>query len=94
MFVYARDPYHRIDVLASSRPVRVVIGGETVAETRRPYLLFETSLPTRYYIPAEDVRMDLLEPGSLKTRCPYKGVASYWLVKLGERVWQAYLQGV
>src|SRR5438874_262352 len=76
----------RVDVLASSRHVRVVIAEETVAETRRPYLLFETSLPTRYYIPRADVRMDVLEPTSTTTRCPYKGVASYWSVKSGDHV--------
>jgi uncharacterized protein (DUF427 family) len=86
VFVHARDPHKRVDVLASSRHVRVVIGDETVAETRRPYLLFETSLPTRYYIPREDVRLELLEPSSLTTRCPYKGIASYWSVKIGDRV--------
>jgi uncharacterized protein (DUF427 family) len=86
VFVHARDPHKRVDVLASSRHVRVVVGGETVAETRRPYLLFETSLPTRYYIPREDVRLELLEPSSLSTRCPYKGIASYWSVKSGDQV--------
>jgi uncharacterized protein (DUF427 family) len=86
VFVHARDPYKRVDVLASSRLVRVVIAGETVAETRRPFLLFETSLPTRYYIPREDVRMDLLDPSNLRTHCPYKGIASYWSVRIGDHV--------
>ncbi len=84
VFVHARDPHTRVDVLASSRHVRVVIAGHTVADTHRPHLLFETSLPTRYYIPREDVRMDLLEPTELTTRCPYKGIASYWSVKFGD----------
>ncbi len=83
IFAHARDPYHRVDVLPSSRHVRVVIAGMTVADTRRPWLLFETTLPTRYYIPPDDVRMDVLEPTSLVTRCPYKGLASYWSVKIG-----------
>jgi uncharacterized protein (DUF427 family) len=86
VFVHARDPHKRVDVVASSRYVRVVIAGETVAETRRPYLLFETGLPTRYYIPREDVRMDLLEPAGLQTRCPYKGIASYWSVRIGDHI--------
>jgi uncharacterized protein (DUF427 family) len=86
VFIHARDPHKRVDVLASSRHVRVVIAEETVAETRRPYLLFETSLPTRYYIPRADVRMDVLEPTSMTTRCPYKGIASYWSVKSGDHV--------
>ncbi|MFI5266682.1 MAG: DUF427 domain-containing protein [Chloroflexota bacterium] len=78
IFVHPRDPHKRIDVLRSSRHVRVVLGGETIADTRRPSLLFETHLPTRYYIPRGDVRMDLLAPTDTHTRCPYKGVASYW----------------
>lgn len=86
VFAHARDPYHRVDVLASSRHVRIVIGGVTVAETRRPFLLFETSLPTRYYIPRSDVRMDLLTPSSLTSVCPYKGIAAYWSVQVGDAV--------
>ena len=73
----------RVDVLKSTRHVRVVVGGETVAETHRPSLLFETGMPVRYYIPQEDVRMDLLEPTDTEWRCPYKGVAGYWSVKAG-----------
>jgi uncharacterized protein (DUF427 family) len=86
VFVHPRDPYHRIDVLNSSRHVRVVVGGQVVAETRRPRLLFETSLPTRYYIPKLDVRMDLLEPSTTRTQCPYKGTASYWSVRSDDAV--------
>jgi uncharacterized protein (DUF427 family) len=81
VFVHARDPYHRVDVLNSSRHVRVEIDGQTVAETRRPRLLFETNLPTRYYIPKLDVRLDLLQPTDTVTACPYKGVARYWKVR-------------
>jgi uncharacterized protein (DUF427 family) len=88
VFVHARDPHTRVDVLPSSRHVRVVIDGVVVAETRRPHLLFETTLPTRYYIPREDVRMELFEPTGLKTRCPYKGIASYWNVRAGQRIAQ------
>lgn len=81
VFVHARDPYHRVDVRDSSRHVRVVIEGELVAETRRPKLLFETGLPTRYYIPRDDVRSDLLEESDRHTGCPYKGTASYYSVR-------------
>ena len=84
VFVHARDPYHRVDVVNSSGHVRVVIAGETIAQTHRPRLLFETGLPTRYYIPKLDVRMDLLEPSDTKTRCPYKGEASYWSARIGD----------
>jgi uncharacterized protein (DUF427 family) len=78
VYGHARDPYHRVDVLSSSRHVAVSIDGETIAETRRPHPLFETGLPTRYYIPKVDVRMELLTPGTRQTICPYKGTASYW----------------
>lgn len=73
IFVHPRDPYSRIDVLASSRHVRVSVEGQELAETDRPMLLFETSLPTRYYIPKDDVRMDLLEVSGHVTECAYKG---------------------
>jgi uncharacterized protein (DUF427 family) len=86
VFVHARSPYTRVDVLASSRHVQVVVGGEIVADTHRPRLLFETGLPVRFYIPKLDVRMDLLEPTDSRTQCPYKGTAQYWSVRIGERV--------
>ena len=88
IFVHPRDPYKRIDTIPSSRNIRVEVAGVTVAETKRPYLLFETDLPTRYYIPAEDVKMGLLQPSDSHTRCPYKGVASYWSVKIGDKVFK------
>jgi uncharacterized protein (DUF427 family) len=87
VFVHPRDPYHRVDILDSSRRVRVLVNGEVVAETDRPKILFETALPPRYYIPPEDVRTDLLEPTDSNSRCPYKGIASYWTVETdGERL--------
>ena len=80
VFVHPRNPYHRVDVVNSSRHVKVVVGGVVVAETRRPRLLFETGLPTRYYIPKIDTRLDLMTPTNTSTRCPYKGKATYWSV--------------
>jgi uncharacterized protein (DUF427 family) len=84
VFVHPRDPYHRVDVLRSSRHVRVEVNGVTVADTHRPTFLFETKLPTRYYIPKQDIRMDLLVPTQKHTSCPYKGTASYWSVRAGD----------
>jgi uncharacterized protein (DUF427 family) len=81
VFVHPRDPYHRIDVLHSSRHIEVILGGEKVAESRRPALLFETGLPARYYLPKLDVRMDLLAPSETITHCPYKGDASHFSAK-------------
>ncbi|MCA1688711.1 MAG: DUF427 domain-containing protein [Actinobacteria bacterium] len=87
VFVHPRDPYHRVDILESSRRIRVRVNGEVVAETGRPKVLFETGLPPRYYIPPEDVREDVLLESEKTTQCPYKGVASYWSVEAGgERV--------
>jgi uncharacterized protein (DUF427 family) len=83
VYVHARDPYKRVDVLHSSRHVRVVVEGELMAETRRPSLLFETGLPTRYYLPKADVRMERLIPTATETRCPYKGLASYYSIRTG-----------
>jgi len=78
VFVHPRSPYARIDILPSSRHVRALIDGVVVADSHRPWLLFETGLPVRYYFPKVDVRMDLLEPTESHTACPYKGTASYW----------------
>jgi uncharacterized protein (DUF427 family) len=78
--VHPRDPYHRVDVVQSSRHVVVRLGDEVLAESTRPLALFETGLPTRWYLPEEDVRMDLLEPSDKRTGCAYKGFASYWSV--------------
>ena len=84
IFVHARDPHVRIDALKSSRPMRVVHKGVTLADTTRPVLLFETGLRTRYYIPTEDVAMEHLVPSSSETACPYKGTARYWSAKIGD----------
>ena len=81
VFVHARDPYARIDTLHSTARVEVVLDGALIADTVRPVLLFETHLPTRFYIPKADVRLDRLVPSGTQTRCPYKGVASYWSAK-------------
>jgi uncharacterized protein (DUF427 family) len=93
---HPRDPFHRIDLRASRRRVQIVIAGETIADSDRALFLFETGLPTRYYLPPEDVRADLLEPSDKTTVCPYKGIASYWSVRIGgkrfENVVWSYLE--
>jgi uncharacterized protein (DUF427 family) len=85
VYVHARSPYTRIDVLSSSRHVRVVVDGVTVAESNQPRILFETGLPPRYYLPLTDVRQELLRPSDSSTQCPYKGTAAYWSVQTPER---------
>jgi uncharacterized protein (DUF427 family) len=86
VFVHPRSPYARIDILPSSRHVRVEIDGVTVGDSTSPRLLFETGLPVRYYLPKTHVRMDLLEHTDTSTGCPYKGQAEYWSVRVGDQV--------
>jgi uncharacterized protein (DUF427 family) len=74
---HLRDPYHRVDVRSTSRHVRVVAGDEVIAQSRRAVLLSETGLLNRFYLPADDVRTELLELSGTHTVCPYKGTASY-----------------
>lgn len=83
------DPFHRVDVRASSR--RVVVrprgaAGEVIAEAARPWLLSETGLPNRFYLPLDAVRPGVLEPSPTRSHCPYKGDATYWSVRIGDRL--------
>jgi uncharacterized protein (DUF427 family) len=86
VYVHARNPYTRVDILGSSRHVRVVLDGVTVADSHQPRILFETGLIPRYYLPMSDVRYDLLRPSDRQTHCPYKGTAAYFSVDTGTRV--------
>ena len=86
VFTHPRDPYTRVDIMASSRHVRVEVDGVTVADSTSPRLLFETGLPVRYYLPKPHVRMDLLMPSDTVSHCPYKGEAEWWSVRAGDRV--------
>ena len=83
VYTHARDPHTRVDILASTRHVRVELDGVAVADSRQPRILFETGLPPRYYLPLTDLRMDLLRPSEASSHCPYKGTASYWSVDTG-----------
>ncbi|KAL1964925.1 hypothetical protein VTN77DRAFT_6278 [Rasamsonia byssochlamydoides] len=82
IYVHPKDPYKRIDILPSSKHIRVEIDGVEVANTKKPKLLYETGLPIRSYIPMTDVRLDLLTPSDRVTSCPYKGDANYLEVHL------------
>jgi uncharacterized protein (DUF427 family) len=86
VFTHPRDPYTRVDILPSSRHVRVEVDGVTIAESANPTLLFETGLPVRYYLPQTHVRMDLLTPTDSVSHCPYKGEAEWWSVRAGDEV--------
>ncbi len=87
IYGHPRNPYARVDALRSHRHVTVAVDGVALAETRSPVLLFETGLPTRYYIDQTDVMFEHLEPTSTQTLCPYKGVTSaYWSVRAGDAI--------
>jgi uncharacterized protein (DUF427 family) len=82
---HPRNPYVRVDALRSHRHVRVELEGSVLGETDDPVLLFETGLPTRYYLDRTDVNFDHLVPSGTQTLCPYKGVTSgYWSVRAGD----------
>jgi uncharacterized protein (DUF427 family) len=86
VFVHPRDPYSRVDILASSRHVRVELAGVTLAESSSPRLLFETGLPVRYYLPKPHVRLDLLVPSETVTHCPYKGTTEHFSARIEDVV--------
>ena len=86
VFVHPRNPYVRVDALRSSRPVRVELDGVVLAETASAVFVFETGLPTRYYVPRTDVDFSHLTPADTVTECPYKGRTSgYWSIQAGGR---------
>ncbi|HEV2059947.1 MAG TPA: DUF427 domain-containing protein [Solirubrobacteraceae bacterium] len=78
-----RDPYHRVDVHTSSRPVRVLAAGELIAQSAHPTLVFETSMPVRAYLPRGEVRAGHLRPSDTTATDPYIGDAIYWHVHAG-----------
>ena len=84
---HPRDPFHRVDSRRSSRHVTVRAAGQVVAESTRAVALYETEHAPRWYIPLEDIDHRFLVPSDTKTVCAYKGVATYWSVKVGDRVW-------
>ena len=87
IYGHPRNPYARVDALRSHRHVTVELDNVTLADTTCPVMLFETGLPTRYYIDQTDVAFGHLEPSSTETLCPYKGVTSgYWSARVGDAV--------
>ena len=84
VFVHPRNPYVRVDALRSTRPVRVELDGVVLAESSSPVMVFETGLPTRYYLNRTEVNFDHLEASDTVTACPYKGLTTgYWNIRLG-----------
>jgi uncharacterized protein (DUF427 family) len=88
VYIHPRDPYVRVDILSSSRHVRMELDGVLLAESNHPTVLFETGLPPRYYLPLSDLRRDLLRPSQSETYCPYKGTAGYWSVLANEKLYE------
>ncbi|WP_099244378.1 DUF427 domain-containing protein [Mycobacterium sp. shizuoka-1] len=87
IYGHPRSPYVRVDALRSKRRVRVELDGVLLADTASPVLVFETGLPTRYYIDRTDIAVEHLEASDTQTLCPYKGVTSqYWSVRTGDTV--------
>lgn len=85
LLAHARDPHKRVDVVASSRHVRVEAAGALLAESRRPLMLFETALPVRYYLPRQHVSVELVLSDT-QSVCPYKGVATWWSARIGDHL--------
>jgi uncharacterized protein (DUF427 family) len=79
---------HKITITPAQVHVEVTVGGERLAESDRPVLLDETGMPTRYYLPRQDVRTDLLKPTDHATTCPFKGQASYWSAQVGGQTYE------
>ncbi|GAB2487185.1 DUF427 domain-containing protein [Jatrophihabitans fulvus] len=81
---HPRDPYKRVDALPTSRHVVVRVDGEVVADTTQAVAVFETRMPVRWYLPAQDVRLDALTVAAHTTVCPYKGVADAFTAAGGD----------
>jgi uncharacterized protein (DUF427 family) len=89
IYVHPKDPFKRVDVLLSTRPIRVFIDQKLVASTTTSMHLYETGLPTRYYLPLSCIDASTMRPSATRTKCPYKGEAEYYHVDLGEgKVWE------
>jgi uncharacterized protein (DUF427 family) len=88
VFVHPRNPYARVDAVRSTRELRVELDGIVLAESSSPVMVFETGLPTRYYLNRTEVNFAHLIPSDMVTECPYKGTTSaYWSVRIGETVY-------
>lgn len=80
--LHAPNPYHRVEILRSSRHLRAEVAGVVLVDTRDTVAVFETALEPKLYVARDHVRMDLLVPSPTVTHCPYKGDASYWSARV------------
>jgi uncharacterized protein (DUF427 family) len=85
---HPKDPYKRIDILPSTRSIKVAVDGVTIAESSNALFLFETTLRTRHYLPATSVKYEYLTPSDTETLCPYKGKANYWNVNVNGKTYK------
>jgi len=83
IFVHPKDPFKRVDIVASSRSIKVEVDGHIVAEATSSMHLYETGLPVRYYLPFTSIDVSKLQTSSTRTQCPYKGEAEYYSLKVG-----------
>ncbi|SMQ52210.1 unnamed protein product [Zymoseptoria tritici ST99CH_3D7] len=88
IYVHPKDPFKRVDVLLSTRPIKVRIGGQVVASTTTSMHLYETGLPARYYMPLSAIDGTVLRKSDTRTKCPYKGEAEYYSVEVGGETWK------
>ena len=86
IYVHPKDPFKRVDILASVRDIRVSVDGHTIAQTQTSMHLYETGLPVRYYLPLTSVDASVLRPSETRTKCPYKGEAQYYSVEVGGKL--------
>ncbi|MBW8803551.1 MAG: DUF427 domain-containing protein [Catenulisporales bacterium] len=93
IYTHPRDPYSRIDVIASSRHFRAELDGVVLADSPNSMIAFETGLPPRYYVPITALNQDVLRPSETVTHCPYKGAATYWSVQIGDKVHKDLIWG-
>jgi uncharacterized protein (DUF427 family) len=88
IYCHPKDPYKRIDILQSTRSIKVGIDGVTLAETSNSLFLLETTLRTRYYLPPTSVNWEYLVPSNTASLCPYKGRAEYYHAKVDDQLYE------
>lgn len=93
IYTHPRDPYSRIDVLASSRHFRAELDGVVLADSPSSMILFETGLPPRYYVPITALNQEVLRSSETVTHCPYKGAATYWSAQVGDQLYKDLIWG-
>ena len=84
--LWGKIPDYRVDLEPNTKRIRVRFDGETVADSRRPLVVRETKHDPVIYFPREDVRFERLERTRHQTFCPFKGDASYWSLRVGDRI--------